>query len=72
MGGDCREASQRRAVPSGFRYAEHSDEPKAENTRGEALLVPWSHLHGIDSPARHTACLPSRAKAEFAGRDLLA
>ena len=40
---DCREASQRRAVPSGFRYAKHSDEPKAENTRGEALLFSWSH-----------------------------
>ena len=28
MGEDCREARQRRRdVPSGFRYAKHSDEP---------------------------------------------
>ena len=58
-------------VPTGFRYARRSDEPKAENTRGEALLFSWSHLHGIYSPARHTACLPSLAKSEFAGRHLL-
>ena len=36
-----------------------------------ALLFSWSHLHGIYSPARHTACLPSPAKSEFAGRHLL-
>ena len=36
-----------------------------------ALLFSWSHLHGIYSPARHTACLPSLAKTEFAGRHLL-
>jgi hypothetical protein len=59
-------------VPFGFRYARHSDEPKAEISRVSSLLLSWSHLHGIYSPARHTASLPSRAKAEFAGRDLLA
>ena len=58
-------------VPTGFRYARRSDEPKAENTRGEALLFSWSHLHGIYSPAWHTACLPSLAKPEFADQHLL-
>ncbi len=59
-------------VPGGFRYARHSDEPKTEISRVSSLLLSWSHLHGIYSPARHTACLPSLAKAEFAGWDLLA
>ena len=58
-------------VPFGFRYARHFDEPKAEISRVSALLLSWSHLHGIYSPARHTACLPSLAKSEFAGRHLL-
>ncbi len=46
-GGDCREASQRRDVPSGFRYAKHSDEPKAEclaylNPNGtQPAFHPW-------------------------------
>jgi hypothetical protein len=67
MGGDCREARQRRAVPSGFRYAEHSDEPKAENTRGEALLFSWSHLHGIDSPCRDSSPLPGKTRIRWLG-----
>ena len=65
MGGDCREASQRRDVPSGFRYAKRSDEPKAENTRGEALLFSWSHPMAYIHPAE-TALL-CLAKPEFAG-----
>ena len=40
-------------------------------TLGEALLFSWSHLHGIYSPAWHTACLPSLAKPEFADQHLL-
>ena len=35
-----------------FRYARHFDEPKAEISRVSALLLSWSHLHGIYSPCR--------------------
>ena len=58
-------------VPFGFRYARHFDEPKAEISRVSALLLSWSHLHGIYSPARHHVSLPSRAKPEFADQHLL-
>ncbi len=65
MGGECREASQRRAVPSGFRYAKHSDEPKAEISRVSALLLSWSHLHGIDSPGRDSSPLPGKTRIRW-------
>ena len=58
-------------VPFGFRYARHFDEPKAEISRVSALLLSWSHLHGIYSPARHHVSLSSLAKPEFADQHLL-